>query len=74
MNNRRALFFQAIRGPVVLIVLGTLFAMQQSNVARFSQTWPLILIVIGLLKLLERMAAPAVYVPPAPPPPGGYSR
>ena len=74
MNNRLVLFVQAIRGPIVLIVIGVLFLLQQMNVARLSQTWPFILIVIGLLVLLERMIAPPGYVPQPPPPPGAYPR
>ena len=74
MSSRAGLFVQAIRGPVILIVIGTLFLLRQASVARLSQTWPLILIVIGVLILLERMAAPPSSVPQPPPPPGGYPR
>ncbi len=73
MNGRLALFLQAVRGPILLIVIGTLFLLEQSGAARFSQTWPLILIILGVLKLLERMVAPPLYGPP-PPPPGAYQR
>lgn len=77
MNNRTAFFVQAIRGPVVLITLGLLFAASQAGMAPFSRTWPLLLIVIGVMKLLERMVAPPG--PPVPPPqqfppPGGSWR
>jgi len=61
------MFAQAIRGPILLITVGVLFAMQQSDVLPFSHTWPLLIIVIGVLKLIERMAAPPR--PPLPPPP-----
>jgi len=67
MNSRGAMFAQAIRGPILLITVGVLFAMQQSDVLPFSHTWPLLIIVIGVLKLIERMAAPPR--PPLPPPP-----
>jgi uncharacterized membrane protein len=66
MNSRRALFAQAIRGPIVLITIGALFAMHEAGVLHFSRTWPLIIIVIGVLKLIERMAMPQPPVPPAP--------
>jgi uncharacterized membrane protein len=66
MNSRRALFAQAIRGPVLLITIGVLFAMHEAGVLHFSRTWPLIIIVIGVLKLIERMAMPQPPVPPAP--------
>jgi cell wall-active antibiotic response 4TMS protein YvqF len=68
--NRSALFFQAIRGPILLITIGVLFALEQAGKIAFTRTWPLILIVIGLMKLLERMAA----APPMMPPPGGPLR
>ena len=58
MNNRRALFYQAMRGPILLITIGTLFAVQQAGYASFGRTWPVLLIVIGLMKLLERSAGP----------------
>jgi hypothetical protein len=56
---------QAIRGPVLLITLGVLFAIHQAGVLSFARTWPLILIVIGLMKLLERMVAKPQPVPPS---------
>jgi cell wall-active antibiotic response 4TMS protein YvqF len=64
MNGRAALFLQAIRGPILLITLGTLFAIHQAGILRFSRTWPLIIIMVGVMKLLERMAMPQA-------PPGG---
>ena len=67
MNNRFPLFVQAIRGPILLITLGVLFAIHQAGVLPFSRTWPLLLIVIGLMKLFERMA-----MRPVPPPGGPY--
>lgn len=62
--TRTALFFQAIRGPVLLITIGILFALEQAGVIAFTRTWPLIIIVVGLMKLLERMAAPPSFLPP----------
>ncbi len=56
--SRGALFFQAIRGPIVLITLGLLFWVHQAGIVSFSRTWPVLIIVIGLLKLLERLAMP----------------
>jgi hypothetical protein len=46
--------FQAIRGPILLITLGVLFAMDHMDTVAFSRTWPILLIIVGLLKLLER--------------------
>ncbi|MFB3777978.1 MAG: LiaI-LiaF-like domain-containing protein [Bryobacteraceae bacterium] len=44
----------AVRGPIMLIALGTLFAVGQHTPYRFSRTWPVLLILLGVLKLLER--------------------
>jgi hypothetical protein len=76
MNNRAALYAQAIRGPIVLIVIGTLFAVHQAGIVPFSRTWPLLIIVVGIMKLIERWNPPRAPFPPAPPPPppGGPGR
>jgi hypothetical protein len=77
MNNRAALFAQAIRGPILLITIGVLFAVHQAGIISFARTWPLIIIVVGLMKLIERMFAqsPAQFpAPPASPPYGGPVR
>lgn len=58
MSNRAPLFVQAIRGPIVLITIGILFAIHQAGRIPFTRTWPLIIIVIGVLKLIERMVMP----------------
>ena len=57
---------RAIRGPITLITLGVLFALQNFTRFGFDQTWPVLLIVFGLMSLLGRVAAPPA--PPAPPP------
>ncbi len=65
---------RAIRGPITLITLGTLFALNNFTQYRFEQTWPVLLIVFGLLSLVRRGLEP----PPEPPvggfPPGTYSQ
>lgn len=85
VNVRAHLLAQAVRGPVLLITVGILFAMHQAGVASFARTWPLIVIVLGVMKLIERMVAPpgppvppyepppypSYGAPPPPPPPGG---
>ena len=67
---------RAARGPILLIMLGTLFAVDHFGPFPFERTWPVLLIVIGLWKLLEhvlgRSQAPPPYPqPPYPPPPTG---
>ncbi|MCC6265672.1 MAG: hypothetical protein IT169_19025 [Bryobacterales bacterium] len=52
MNNTLNLI-RAARGPVQLIVLGILFILGYSQIAPVWQTWPVLLISFGLMKLLE---------------------
>lgn len=66
MNGRERSLARSIRGPITLVTLGVLFAINNFTPYRFEQTWPVILIVFGLLSLLGRGMDP---VPPAPPPP-----
>jgi DUF4097 and DUF4098 domain-containing protein YvlB len=49
---------QSLRGPVLLITLGFLFELHQRGALSFSQTWPLLIIVVGVMKFLERALAP----------------
>jgi hypothetical protein len=77
----------AIRGPITLITVGALFVLNNFTGIGFEKTWPVLLIVFGLLSLLRRSLAPPppppapppVFPPanytynPPPPPPGGYS-
>lgn len=74
---------RGLTGPAVLITIGVLFLVDRSNWDwGFHRTWPIILLVIGVIKLAEAMASteghvglpPAnppqpPYVPPPPPPP-----
>jgi hypothetical protein len=75
----------ALRGPLTLITLGVLFALNNFTSWGFQQTWPVLLIVFGLLSLMRRAAtpprpyatgpmAPPPYqaAPPYTPPAGGY--
>ncbi len=47
----------ALRGPVVLMLLGGLFALDQNQGPSFTNTWPALIIVYGFFKLLEALAA-----------------
>jgi hypothetical protein len=60
---------RAIRGPIILITIGLLFAIDQFYSLSFDRTWPILIIVIGLLKLLERSVAPPDIPGPPPFPP-----
>jgi hypothetical protein len=48
---------QAVRGPILLIALGALLTIDHFGPYGFWRTWPVLLILFGLLKLLERMAS-----------------
>lgn len=49
---------RSLVGPFVLITVGTLFALDHIwNRWSFGDTWPVILIVIGIVKIFERIAS-----------------
>jgi hypothetical protein len=70
-DNTNYHVIRSIRGPITLITLGSLFALQNFTRFGFDQTWPVLLIVFGLLSLLQRGAAPPrmTQMPPFPPTP-----
>lgn len=45
-----------MRGAVILIMIGVLALLNQWHIMRFDVSWPIILIVLGLLKIAERAA------------------
>lgn len=47
-------FLCAIRGPILMITLGVLLAVDQMGSYSFGRTWPVLLILFGLFKLAER--------------------
>jgi Domain of unknown function (DUF5668)/B-box zinc finger len=66
-----------IMGPAMMVTIGTLLLLQSLDVANFDRTWPAILLVVGVVKLLQSNASSAGHVglfppapnPAAPPPP-----
>jgi hypothetical protein len=56
MDNTLAKLIRAARGPVLLMTLGTLLAIHQFSGVSFEQTFPVLIIVFGLMWMLERMA------------------
>ncbi len=67
-----------IMGPAMLVTIGMLFLLQSLNAASFDRTWPAILLVIGIVKLLQSNASTVGHIdrfatpppsPPMPPPP-----
>ena len=74
-RDRPTSLIRAIRGPVTLITIGVLFAMNNFTTYSFDKTWPVLLIVFGLLSLAKRSMEPVA--PPPPPvqpyPPPAYA-
>jgi hypothetical protein len=46
---------RSIRGPVMLVTLGTLFMIDHTGGASFHRTWPVLLIVLGVMWLGEHL-------------------
>jgi Domain of unknown function (DUF5668) len=72
MNAADRPLIVALRGPVTLITVGVLFALNNFTPWGFQQTWPVLLIVFGLLSLMRRAATPPRPYPNAPMPPPPY--
>jgi hypothetical protein len=53
MNSNNVSLLRSIRGPVLLVTLGTLFMIDHSGGVSFGRTWPVLLIVLGLVRLGE---------------------
>lgn len=65
---------RGLMGPVVLITVGGLWLAHTMGLGRFQELWPVILIVIGAVKLFESMSSggSAPSAPPSgPAAPGG---
>jgi len=66
---------RGLTGPAVLITIGILFLIGRSSWDwdwGFGRTWPIILLVIGAIKLAEAMASTEGHLgsqPPVPPQP-----
>lgn len=78
MNQDSAAFLRAVKGPVMMITVGVLFALDNFTPFSFSRTWPVLLVVAGILSLGKRGAWNGKFRyqaqwgpprPPAPPPP-----
>ena len=60
------LLIRRLRGPAFLILVGITALLNQWGILSFSRSWPLYLILAGVLGLAERAAVAAA--PPAVPP------
>ncbi len=57
---------RTLMGPAVLITLGGLFMLERMHGPGFGRTWPILLLVIGLIKLLGSSHSGSM-PPPSPP-------
>ena len=64
-----------IMGPVMMMTIGFLFLLRNMHVANLGRTWPIILLVVGGVKLLQGSASTAEHIPSSGPGaiPGGGS-
>ncbi|MEZ5402256.1 MAG: hypothetical protein R2729_21460 [Bryobacteraceae bacterium] len=65
-------YLRAIRGPVLLTALGILMMVDHAGRFDFGQSWPVLVVLYGVLVLAERLAQPRIAPPggpSAPPPP-----
>ena len=72
---------RGMMGPAILVTLGILLLLGETHVVSFDYTWPVLLIVVGVVKVLQSNASMAGHqqypmypgypvppqVPPAPP-------
>ena len=55
-----------LRGPVMLLVLALLFALQAAGIRTIGQTWGVLLIALGALLILERTVGRTPWYPVGP--------
>lgn len=58
------IFLQRIQGPAMLLTFGVAALLDQERILSFGRSWPLYLIVLGVIKLAQR-AALATAAPPS---------
>jgi len=47
--------FRALRGPVLMMTLGGILAVDHFSSYNFGETWPLLLIAVGAMTLAEHL-------------------
>ncbi len=67
--------FAALRGSVWVVLVGVLFLLDTFNILSWGRSWPLFIIVAGVMTILQRYsdAVPAAIFPDAPPEPSAAS-
>ncbi|HZQ22401.1 MAG TPA: DUF5668 domain-containing protein [Terriglobales bacterium] len=59
-----------LMGPAMLLTFGIIFELQAVGVADLDRTWPIILLVVGVVKLVQSNASTIGHVDYVPPSPG----
>jgi hypothetical protein len=72
--SRFGLYMQAVRGPLLLVTLGFLCTLHEADMLSFRYTWPVLIIMVGVLILIERAVAPPAPIPPNANPWAGYQK
>jgi hypothetical protein len=54
--SKSSAMIRAVRGPILLIALGALTAADTFGTYSLTRTWPVLLILFGLMKLAEKAA------------------
>ena len=61
-----------LMGPAMLVTIGVMFLLHSVSEVGIDKTWPAILLVIGVVKLMQSNASYDGHVGPLPPGPDGY--
>src|ERR1035438_3318589 len=61
-----------LMGPAMLVTLGVLFLLDSVSRVGFGKTWPAILLVIGVVKLMQGNASSNGHIGPLPPGSSGF--
>jgi hypothetical protein len=70
--NPRWLMIRRLRGPAFFLTFAVTAVLHQWDILSFGESWPLYLIVAGVLTLLERGALASTPYDPGPYAPGSY--
>ena len=62
---------RGLMGPAILVTIGGLWLLAEVHGPSFGRTWPIILLVIGLIKVLQSNAPTTGHTELPPPPSGG---
>jgi hypothetical protein len=72
-----------LMGPAVLVTIGVIILLDNISLISWDRTWPALLLVVGVVRLVQSNASTAGHIgplppgpmnyPPAPPPPVGFA-